>query len=244
MMQRLDKVLSNLGLGSRRDIHVRIKRGEVAVDGIVVKKAELKIDPDSSRLTVGGEEVVYRKYVYLMMNKAAGYLTATEDSRAATVLDLVEDKYRRLDLSPAGRLDKDSEGLLLLTNDGELIHKLLSPKNHVDKRYFIRYDGNFSPDAPKRFSEGLMIDGGYRCMPAKLQLCGDNSAYVTICEGKYHQVKRMAQACGAQVTYLKRISIGDLCLDETLESGQYRELNDGEEEKLKNAIKYCQCMIK
>ncbi len=234
-IERLDKVLSNLGIGSRRDVHLSIKRGEVAVDGIVVREVEKKICPDTARLTVGGVEVVYKKYVYLMMNKAAGYLTATEDSRAATVLDLVEDKYRRLGLSPAGRLDKDSEGLLLLTNDGELIHKLLSPKNHVEKRYFIRYNGTFPNDAPQRFLDGLTIDGGYKCMSAHLELIGDNSAYVTICEGKYHQVKRMAKACGAEVTYLKRIAIGELYLDDKIPTGKYRVLSDDEEQKLKSA---------
>jgi len=235
--ERLDKILANLGVGSRKDLKLRIKRGEVTVDGIVVRDAEQKFDPEAVAITVAGEPVRYKKYIYLMLNKPAGYLTATEDRNAPTVLDLLDESYRSFDLFPAGRLDKDSEGLLLLTNDGDLTHRILSPKNHVDKLYFIRYDGVFAAGSEARFAEGLPIDGGYVCMPAKLELLPENSAYVTIREGKYHQVKRMAEACGAKVTYLRRMRMGSLCLDENLLSGQYRELSDEEELKLRNCFK-------
>ena len=178
------------------------------------------------------ELLPYHRYVYLMMNKAAGYLTATEDKKAATVFDLLETKYHRMGVFPVGRLDKDSEGLLLLTNDGELAHRLLSPKNHVDKLYYIRYQGTFDGDAPKRFAEGLHIDGNYQCMPAKLELLPEQGAYVTVQEGRYHQVKRMVQACGAEVAFLKRLAIGPLRLDEELHTGAYRELTEQEVQKL------------
>lgn len=235
--ERLDKILSNLGVGSRKDLKQRIKRGEVTVDGVVVRNPEQKFDPETAVIAVGGETIRYKKYVYLMMNKPAGYLTATEDRKAATVLDLLDEAYRSFDLFPAGRLDKDSEGLLLLTNDGELTHRILSPKNHVDKLYYIRYDGAFASDSEQRFARGLPIDGGYVCMPAKLELLPDNAAYVTIREGKYHQVKRMAEACGARVTYLKRLRMGSLILDENLLSGNYRPLSDAEEENLQKCFK-------
>lgn len=230
--ERLDKVLGNLGEGSRKELKSRIKRGDVTVNGTVIRDPEYKIDPKTAILTLGGTRILYKKYVYLMMNKAAGYLTATEDRKAATVLDLLDEKYRAMDLFPAGRLDKDSEGLLLLTNDGDLTHRILTPKNHVDKCYYIRYSGTFAPDSARRFTTGLRIDGGYICMPAKLELFGENEAYVTIREGKYHQVKRMAESCGAEVTYLKRISMGTLFLDRSLPVGGYRPLTEQEERDL------------
>ena len=235
--ERLDKILANLGVGSRKDLKLRIKRGEVAVDGVVVRDPEEKFDPETASLAVCGVPVRYRRYLYLMMHKPAGYLTATEDRNAATVLDLLDEQYRGFDLFPAGRLDKDSEGLLLLTNDGALTHKILSPKNHVDKLYYIRYEGAFAPDAEKRFAEGLPIDGGYVCMPAILERLGENEAYVTIREGKYHQVKRMAEACGAHVVYLKRLRMGSLVLDESLPLGKYRMLSDTEEANLLKCFK-------
>ena len=235
--ERLDKILANLGVGSRKDLKIRIKRGEVMVDGVIIRNAEQKFDPETAEISVAGEPIRYKKYIYLMLNKPAGYLTATEDKRDKTVLDLLDESYRSFDLFPAGRLDKDSEGLLLLTNDGDLTHRILSPKNHVDKLYYIRYDGTFAPGSEQRFAEGLPIDEGYVCMPAKLELFGDCEAYVTIREGKYHQVKRMAQACGANVVYLKRLRMGPLYLDEKLPSGKFRELFDVEEQNLHNCFK-------
>jgi len=231
-LERLDKVLSNLGMGTRKELKNRIKSGEFAVDGVTVKSPEFKLDPEAACLTMNGQEIRYKKYVYLMLHKPAGYLTATEDRHAATVLDLLDDHWQSFDLFPAGRLDKDSEGLLLLTNDGALTHKILSPKNHVDKLYYIEYDGAFADGSAEKFAAGLTIDGGYLCLPAKLELLPENAALVTIQEGKYHQVKRMAEACGATVTYLKRLKMGPLELDETLEKGAYRPLTDQEEAAL------------
>ena len=230
--ERLDKILSNLGIGTRKELKTRIKNGEFAVDGITVKSPEFKLDPEVSVMTMYGQPIRYKKYVYLMLHKPAGYLTATEDRNAPTVLDLLDESWQSFDLFPAGRLDKDSEGLLLLTNDGPLTHKILSPKNHVDKLYYIEYTGAFEEGSADAFEAGLTIDGGYLCLPAKLQLLPGNAALVTIQEGKYHQVKRMAEACGATVTYLKRLKMGPLELDETLEKGTYRPLTDEEEAAL------------
>jgi 16S rRNA pseudouridine516 synthase len=228
-MERLDKLLASTGRWSRREVRLLVKEGRVLVDGVPAARAEDKADPAASRIQVDGEEAVIRAYTYVMLNKPAGVLSATEDPRQETVLDLLSPELRRQGLSPVGRLDKDSEGLLLLTNDGELAHRLLSPKRHVDKVYRIRVDRPLGEADRAAFAAGIVLADGTACLPAKLEPLGEGlEALVTLHEGKFHQIKRMIASRGAAVCRLERLSMGTLVLDETLERGQYRLLT-GEE---------------
>ena len=227
-MERLDKVLGSQGAGTRRELQERIRRGAVTVDGRIVRRPETKIDPENARITLDGAPFVYRKYVYLMMNKAPGLLCATRDPEAPTVLTGLPETILRRGVFPAGRLDRDSVGLLLITDDGDTAHLLLSPSRHVKKTYFIRYDGTLDADAAGRFAEGIRIDGDELCLPAELVLLGDGEARVTVTEGRYHQVKRMIAAAGGTVTFLRRERFGPLVLDETLAEGGWRELYEDE----------------
>lgn len=229
-MERLDKLLSRDGTLSRRDAQKLIRSGAVQVDGTVIKRPEHKLDPDQSKITVNGIEHNLSEHVYLMMNKPAGVVSATEDKLSRTVIDLVPEHLRRRGLAPAGRLDKDSVGLLLLTDDGDFAHRVISPRSKVIKRYFVRLDGDIDDSDIKSFEEGLALSDGFLCMPAKLYKTGDKCAEVEICEGKFHQVKRMFRARGLTVTYLKRLSIGGLRLDETLAEGESRELSKNEKD--------------
>ena len=225
-MERLDKLLASTGRWSRREVKVLVKEGRVLVDGVPAARAEDKADPAASRIQVDGEEAVIRAYTYVMLNKPAGVLSATEDPRQETVLDLLSPELRRQGLSPVGRLDKDSEGLLLLTNDGELAHRLLSPKRHVDKVYRIRVDRPLGEADRAAFAAGIVLAAG---LPAKLEPLGEGlEALVTLHEGKFHQIKRMIASRGAAVCRLERLSMGTLVLDDGLERGQYRLLT-GEE---------------
>ena len=235
-MERIDKLLANMGLGSRRDIKELIKRGEVTVNGVLCRDPGQKTDPDTDSVMLSGKPLRLRTSYTFQMNKPAGYLSASRDDRDVTVMKLLSDRDRRLGLYPAGRLDKDSEGLLILTNDGARAHALMSPRRHVDKRYYVRYDGVLRENAEMLFREGILIDGGERCLPALLERIGAQEAFVTVHEGKYHQVKRMIAAAGGEVTYLRRLSVGPLVLDETLESGAYRELTDDELRDLRDAV--------
>ena len=227
--QRLDKIIASTGRWSRREARDLVRQGRVLVDGVPAARAEDKADPAASRIQVDGEEAVIRAYTYVMLNKPAGVLSATEDPRQETVLDLLSPELRRQGLSPVGRLDKDSEGLLLLTNDGELAHRLLSPKRHVDKVYRIRVDRPLGEADRAAFAAGIVLADGTACLPAKLEPLGEGlEALVTLHEGKFHQIKRMIASRGAAVCRLERLSMGTLVLDETLERGQYRLLT-GEE---------------
>lgn len=229
--ERLDKVLSHAGWGSRKDIKRLAKEGLITVDGEVVTDPSLHVDPTKQIMAVDGELVVYKRYVYLMLNKPAGVVSATEDARERTVLDLVPPEFAHYALFPVGRLDKDTEGLLLLTNDGPLAHNLLSPKKHVDKTYFARIDGEVNEQDVAAFARGVILDDGYKTLPAKLVVLrrGPESAVeVTIREGKFHQVKRMFAAVGKKVLYLKRLSMGALQLDPALRPGEVRELTAAE----------------
>ena len=218
-MERLDKLLASTGRWSRREVKVLVKEGRVLVDGVPAARAEDKADPAASRIQVDGEEAVIRAYTYVMLNKPAGVLSATEDPRQETVLDLLSPELRRQGLSPVGRLDKDSEGLLLLTNDGELAHRLLSPKRHVDKVYRIRVDRPLGEADRAAFAAGIVL----------AEPLGEGlEALVTLHEGKFHQIKRMIASRGAAVCRLERLSMGTLVLDDGLERGQYRLLT-GEE---------------
>ncbi|WP_050181089.1 pseudouridine synthase [Domibacillus robiginosus] len=228
---RLDKWLSNSGIGSRKEVKKLLKTGAVTVNGKVAKDAKQHVQPDTDEVMLFDEPVEYREFIYLMMNKPAGVISATEDKRDETVIDLLDDEHKHFDPHPVGRLDKDTEGLLLLTNDGQLSHSLLSPKHHVPKTYFARIDGHVTEEDTAAFREGVTLDDGYHTKPGDLVilLAGNESEIeLTITEGKFHQVKRMFQAVGKEVLYLKRLSMGGLLLDEELELGEYREITEEE----------------
>lgn len=227
-MERLDKVLADTGRWSRREAKMLIRQGRVRLDGHTAAAAEEKIDPAAVEIVVDGEDIGWRAYTYVMLHKPAGVLTATEDSRQPTVLDLLPGEWRRRGLAPVGRLDKDTEGLLLLTDDGELTHRLLSPKYHVDKVYFARVEGTLAEEDTAAFAAGLVLGDGLVCRSAGLEILTANTCLVTLREGKYHQVKRMLAARGKPVVYLKRLSMGPVELDHTLECGRFRPLT-GEE---------------
>ena len=234
-MMRLDKYLCETGFGTRSQVKDLLKKGQVMVNGEVVKKPELKINETTDQILCQGKKVSYQKNIYLMLHKPAGVVSATEDNREKTVLDLVRPEDRKNGLFPVGRLDKDTEGLLLLTDDGELAHWLLSPKKHVDKTYYAKIDGQVTEEHVKQFREGLDIGDEKKTLPAVLTilLSGPVSEIeVTIHEGRFHQIKRMFEAVGCKVTYLKRLSMGSLVLDETLPLGEYRSLTEAELEGL------------
>lgn len=237
-MERLDKIISNLGFGSRKEVKILIKKGFVEVDGVVVKDTNMKVNPDETVIKVNGEELYYREFIYLMMNKPDGVISATYDNRDTTVIDLLHVDYQAFEPFPVGRLDKDTVGLLLLTNDGELNHRLIAPKWHVDKVYFARIDKEVTEEDVEAFKNGIKLDDGYECKEAKLEVLKTDEegseVNITIQEGKFHQVKRMFEARGKKVVYLQRTEFGGLPLDRDLEEGEYRELTDEEIEHLKS----------
>ena len=247
-MMRLDKYLAEMGEGTRQEVKAFIRKGRVMVNGVPVKKPEAKVEEGKDPVTLDGRKIPYQKYLYYMLNKPAGVITATTDSRERTVLDLLGED-RRKDLFPVGRLDKDTEGLLLITNDGPLAHRLLSPRKHVDKCYYAKVRGKVTGEDVEQFAQGLFLAGlgeekEEKTMPARLEILKTASAagkeapgivseiLLTIQEGKFHQVKRMFQAVGKEVLYLKRLSMGSLKLDPELAPGQYRELTKEEMERL------------
>ena len=232
-MMRLDKMLAHMNYGSRKEVKELIRKGFVLVNGEVITDDDFKVDEINDEVIIADEKVEYKDKVYVMLNKPDGYISATFDNHDPTVIDLI-DEYNYLNIFPVGRLDKDTHGLLLITNDGDLAHNLLSPKKHVDKKYYLKFDGNITEKGIKTFEEGIVLDDGYKTMPAKLIDLGNNEAHVIIKEGKFHQVKIMMERIGCKVTYLKRIEFGSLKLDETLEEGQYRLLT---EEELNNLRK-------
>ncbi len=236
-MERIDKVLANMGLGSRKEIKAMVRRGEIRINGLLCTDAAAKVDLTMDEVTAAGRALRLRTTFSFMMNKPAGYLSASRDDRDVTVIDLLSQEHRRLGLFPAGRLDRDSEGLLILTNDGAFAHALTAPRRHVDKRYYVRYDGALQDCAEIHFREGILIDGGDRCLPAELERLEPGEAVVTVHEGRYHQVKRMIAAAGGKVTYLRRLSIGPVSLDPDLAPGAYRELSDEEYRLLAKASK-------
>lgn len=236
-MERLDKVLANLGYGTRKEVKALVKNGEIEVDGIIAKDSGMQVDPDKNDIKVSSKKINYRKYIYLMMNKPAGVVSATFDNYDETVIDLLDEEHKVFEPFPVGRLDKDTVGLLFLTNDGELNHRLISPKWHVDKVYYAEIDKKVDERDIRAFESGITLDDGYKCMPANLEILeADNDGSevkVTIQEGKFHQVKRMFNSVGKNVVFLKRISFGEIRLDENLEEGEYRELSENELEVLK-----------
>lgn len=230
MKIRLDKYLADMGKGTRSEVKKAISKGLVRVNNEIVKKPETKLDTDSDHVLFDGVLVGYAQYEYYMLNKPAGVISATEDKREKTVIDLITEKKRR-DLFPVGRLDRDTEGLLLISNDGELAHRLLSPSKHVDKVYYAKIDGKVTIEDVEAFQQGVDIGEEKLTRPAKLRILksGTQSEIeLTICEGKFHQVKRMFQAVGKEVVYLKRLQMGTLILDESLKPGEYRELTEQE----------------
>ena len=236
-MIRLDKYLADMGIGTRQEVKRYIRQGRVSIDGIPAKSPETKIEEKARKITFDGREVDYADYEYYMLNKPSGVVSATEDARCTTVVDLIRDKKRK-DLFPVGRLDKDTEGLLLITNDGQLSHRLLSPKKHVDKTYYAKVDGKVTKEDAKAFREGVNIGTEEKeewTRPGVLDILKSEEVSeirLTIQEGKYHQVKRMFQAVGKEVLYLKRESMGCLKLDETLKPGEYRPLTKKELENV------------
>lgn len=237
--QRLDKILSNSGFGTRKEIKQMVRGGQVTVDGRVVKDSSMHVNPYQNEVMVNGQKVEYREFVYLMMNKPAGVVSATWDNKFKTVVDLVPEAYRHFDVFPVGRLDRDTEGLLLLTNDGQLAHDLLSPKKHVPKTYYAKVDGKVSQTDVEVFKKGVGLDDGYETLPAQLVILKSeeqSEIELTIVEGKFHQVKRMFEAVGKKVTYLQRITMGAVDLDRGLELGACRELTHRELDDLKNRL--------
>lgn len=228
---RLDKLLANMGYGSRKEVKQLLKDKSVRVDGDVVKDSAMKVDPDKQVVTVFGERVMYTEFIYLMMHKPPGVISATEDKYDQTVIDLLDPLAQHFEPFPVGRLDKDTEGLLLITNDGQLAHNLLSPKKHVPKTYYARIEGVVTEADIAVFKEGVTLDDGYHTKPGALVILkSDNISEIelTIQEGKFHQVKRMFEAVDKKVIYLKRLSMGSLVLDESLAMGDYRELTSEE----------------
>lgn len=236
---RLDKMLVNLGWGSRREIAAMARGGKITVNGEVCRSPDRKVDPQADKVAVGDEAVRYQEHYYLMLNKPAGVVTATQDNFQQTVLSLLPARLQKAGLFPVGRLDKDTEGLLLLTTDGAFSHALTAPRRHVDKVYLAGVRGALAPDAQARFAQGVVLEDGTVCRPALLAPEGaaDGLQYVriTLHEGRFHQVKRMVRAAGGEVVTLRRLSVGPLTLDPALAPGACRALTEGEVRALKAA---------
>lgn len=233
-MERLDKILANTGRWSRKEAAELIRTGRVSVDGVVASQRDAKYAP-TALFQVDGMDISGEKYIYLMLNKPAGLVSATDDPKQPTVLTLLPDHLRRVGLFPAGRLDKDTVGLLLLTNDGTLAHALLSPRHHVDKMYHVQVEGTLTTEDEAAFRSGMHLKSGLHCLPARLERLGPDEALVTLHEGKYHQIKRMLAARGKPVVFLQRLTFGPLELDQTLAPGQWRELTAEELDALRTA---------
>lgn len=231
---RIDKYLANMGVGTRKEVKEYISKGFILLNGEVVKKPTQQVNENEDKIEYLNQEIIYKPYIYIMLNKPQGVISATKDY-SETVIDLLEEKYQNKDIFPVGRLDKDTEGFLLLTNDGKLAHELLSPKKNVNKKYFAKLENKLKKDDIQVFENGVYLEKeNYLTKPAKLEIISDYEAFVTIQEGKYHQVKRMFHAVDNEVIFLKRISMGELSLDENLKPGEYRELTDEEINLLKD----------
>lgn len=229
---RLDKFLANMGIGTRNEVKVLLKKNLVTVNDKVEKSPKFQIEPEVDKVKVNDELIHYVNHIYIMLNKPKGVISATEDMSQTTVIDLI-DEYKHLNLFPVGRLDKDTEGLLLITNDGQFNHELMSPNKHVAKKYLVTSKYPVQPEDIKKFKDGLILSDG-PVQSATLEPISDNQSYVTIKEGKYHQIKRMFHCIENEVIQLKRIQIANLKLDDTLKSGEYRLLNQHDFEQLKN----------
>ena len=228
---RVDKLLSNVGVASRAELKKYCKQGLISVNGKVINNPGVQVDSESDDVRFNGEKIVYREFVYIMLNKPDGYISATFDKYDPIVLDLIDQSYLVFEPFPVGRLDKDTEGLLVLTNDGQLAHRVLSPKKHVPKTYYAKIQGKVTEEDILAFEKGVILDDGYETMPSQMKILkSDDMSEIelTIHEGKFHQVKRMFESVGKKVVYLKRLSMGKLKLDESLGLGEYRELTEEE----------------
>ena len=228
---RVDKLLSNVGVASRAELKKYCKQGLISVNGKVINNPGVQVDSESDDIRFNGEKIVYREFVDIMLNKPDGYISATFDKYDPIVLDLIDQSYLVFEPFPVGRLDKDTEGLLVLTNDGQLAHRVLSPKKHVPKTYYAKIQGKVTEEDILAFEKGVILDDGYETMPSQLKILkSDDMSEIelTIHEGKFHQVKRMFESVGKKVVYLKRLSMGKLKLDESLKLGEYRELTEEE----------------
>ncbi len=230
---RIDKFLSNMGIATRTESSKAARAGLILVNGAAVKKADAHIDPNKDEIIYCGRKIEYRKYTYILMNKPDGVVSATEDGKDKTVIDLLPEELQRLNLFPCGRLDKHTVGLVMLTDDGELAHRLLSPKHHVKKKYFFESKFPLTEDEISYLEKGATLEDGYITKPSEIELLEDGkSGYITLVEGKYHQIKRMLESVNNKITYLERITFGPLALDENLARGQWRFLTDEEIKKL------------
>ena len=227
---RLDKFLSNMGKATRSESGKLVRMGKVLINGVPAKKSDTQIDPDRDEITLNGLPVAYKKFTYIMLNKPEGYVSATDDPKEKTVLDLIDPEDRRKNLFPCGRLDKNTLGLVILTNDGDSAHRLLSPKHHVSKIYKFESLSPLSLEDVSTLEKGVDI-GGYFTKPCTVKLTGEKSGEITLTEGKYHQIKRMLEAVNNKITYLERISFGTVELDPSLARGEWRYLTE-EEEKI------------
>lgn len=234
-MIRLDKFLADCNVGTRSEVKKLIKSGFISVNGSIVNDIGFKTDEKCDIIKFNGKIVQYQKYIYIMLNKPSGVISATEDDTDKTVIDLLPQKYKNADIFPVGRLDKDTVGLLLLCNDGAFAHNTLSPKKHIDKTYIVGFDGVLPDNAEALFNEGIQLKD-FKCKSAKLKILSPSRAEVVISEGKYHQVKRMFKALGCEVTYLERTAFGEISLDKNLKRGEFRELN---EEEMKYISRFC-----
>lgn len=234
---RLDKFISTTTILSRAEAKKRIKKG-ILINDVLVKSSDYKVDEFNDRVIIDGVRLVYQKFIYIMMNKPKDTVSATEDAIEKTVVDILNEEDRIQKVFPVGRLDKDTEGLMLLTNDGDLAHRLISPKKNVEKKYYVEVNGELKNEHLEVVKKGVILEDGYRCKPARLEILdsseSSSKANIYITEGKFHQVKRMMKSLGVTVTYLKRLSIGNLSLDKNLKLGEYRYLTDEELNKLNN----------
>ena len=227
MLERVDKLIVSQGQYSRSEVKALVSRRRVLVDGVAIRSSSEKVDPDTARIVVNGVELVFKRNVYLMLHKPQGYVSATEDKSQATVLELVPEEYRGRELFPAGRLDKDTTGLMIITDDGAMAHRILSPKKHVQKVYLVEIDVPMSPEMVSGFAAGVELNDGV-CQEAKLEITGSHTGIVTLREGRYHQIKRMFGCFGGKVVRLHRLAMGNLFLPEDLPEGECRELNEEE----------------
>ncbi len=225
---RLDKFFVHTGHASRSEAGKLIRAGAVCIDGTVARDPSLHIDPAAQTVTLRGEVIPYRLYTYLMLNKPQGYISATDDPRQQTVLELLSPQEKRMGLFPCGRLDKDTVGLLILTNDGDLAHRLLSPRHHVEKTYYFECERAIAPADCAKLEAGVTLEDGYETLPCRIELSGKTSGHITLTEGKFHQIKRMMEAVDNRIVYLKRVSFGKIPLDASLAEGDYRPLSETE----------------
>lgn len=232
---RLDKLLSDMGIASRKELKDIIRRGRVSVNGVTATAPDMKLDGETAVIALDGQRLSYSKFRYFMIDKPIGVLSVTEDRKQSTVMDLISPEMRRMGLFPVGRLDKDTSGLLILTNDGDYAHRVISPKSGVEKLYYAKVDGSLSQKDVEAFEKGIVLADGTECLPAKLELLAERECLVRVMEGKYHQVRRMLASRGAPVLELRRLSIGALKLDENLGPGGFRELDQTEKDQVYNA---------